>query len=68
MTDDDRAKAAEAHDREVLASPEATGNPAAPAPAPAPKKGTDWWGEVKAIFTGFEESVRRMRELMDAAR
>ena len=46
MTDDDRAKAAEAHDREVLASPEATGNPV----APAPKKGTDWWGEVKAIF------------------
>ena len=47
MTDDDRIRAAEAHDREVLASPEATGDPAPPIVA---KKGTDWWGEIKAIF------------------
>jgi signal peptidase I len=53
LTDPDRSAAAEARDKAVLASPEATGDAAAPVAGEAPagaKKGTDWWGEVKAIF------------------
>ena len=51
MTDSDRTDAAD-HSGEVVAPPAAI--EAAPvkgdAPAKPVKKGTDWWGEVKAIF------------------
>ena len=71
MTDTDRTPAAEPAG-EDLRDPEATAPPPAaaePDAAPPPaRKGTDWWGEIKAIFTGFEASVRRMRELIDEAR
>ena len=50
MTDPDRNDAAET-EREVAAAPAAidTREPAPPAAAPK-KPGTDWWGEIKAIF------------------
>jgi signal peptidase I len=47
LTDPDRSRAAE-RDSEIVAPPAAVEG--APAPAAAPKKGTDWWSEVKAIF------------------
>ena len=62
MTDSDRSEAAETSagtEREIVAPPaglEAGETPAAPfgsttPPTTAPKKqGTDWWGEIKAIF------------------
>ena len=52
MTDPDRNDAAEPQpEREVAAAPAGI-DPKEPAtPAAAPKKpGTDWWGEIKAIF------------------
>lgn len=48
MTDPDRSRAAEPTD-EAPTDPAEAGAAAAPAPVPE-KKGTDWWGEIKAIF------------------
>ena len=47
MTDPDRSPAAEPT-REDPSDPSQAG--AEPATVPAEKKGTDWWGEIKAIF------------------
>ena len=46
MTDPDRNDAAEAPS-EIVAPPAGVADAAPPAPV---KKGTDWWGEIKAIF------------------
>ena len=51
-------------ENEAVAAPAADGEK----PAVAAAKGTDWWSEIKAIFTGFEASVGEMRRLMDEAR
>ena len=53
MTDTDRTPAAEPAGEDLRAPdiPEAATEPAAPpAPAAPVRKGTDWWGEIKAIF------------------
>jgi len=50
LTDPDRSEAADPAAEAAL--PAGAPEPAEPAPAAAPpeRKGTDWWGEIKAIF------------------
>ena len=53
MTDSDRESAAEARSEaegDIVAPPAALDTPAPAAAPKKEKKGTDWWGEVKAIF------------------